>query len=101
MPEDIATKIGGFKAQICTDPSQEVTIDNAIDRAMGFKKVDGQYAAKAENDLVAIMSDLVTAWGWNQNMIDQNRGVKRSRNGEDEDKKVESKEGTGEKGDEE
>ena len=66
---------------------------------MGFKKVDEQYAPKAENDLVNIMSTLFPAWGWSPDMVDQNRGVKRAREDDEEEGGEDGKEGK--KGEEE
>jgi hypothetical protein len=67
------------------DPAHEVTIDSAIDRAMGFKKGGEANVSKAEIDLVGIMTGLVEAWGWKGEMVEEHRGVKRGRESDDDD----------------
>jgi hypothetical protein len=85
IPDSISSQIRDFKGKICMDPAHEVTIDSAIDRAMGFKKGGEANVSKAEMDLVGIMTGLVEAWGWKGEMVEEHRGVKRGRESDDDD----------------
>jgi hypothetical protein len=99
IPESMAAKIKDFRSRISREPGQDITIDSAIDRALGFKKGGEEYMDQAETDLVRITKGLLVAFGWKPEMAEINRGVKRGREDDDREGHEEDTKGNaGEKG---